>query len=199
MPSLPPAWRACRFGAGRSQSEGVPGRATRGCAPPALRSRSGSAPTRRGAITPATSGACATAGPNVTLKLAVSADGKVGAAGRKPLAITGAETRARVHLLRAQSDAIMVGIGTVLADDPLLTCRLPGMENAFAGYASCSTARCAYRRRRGSLQTARETPVWAVCGPQAPACGGAGVAGARRGSACTPRSEMPAVSISRPC
>ncbi len=65
--------------------------------------------------------------PQVTLKLAISADGKVGAAGRRPVAITGAEARDRVHLLRAQSDAIMVGIGTVLADDPMLTCRLPGM------------------------------------------------------------------------
>jgi diaminohydroxyphosphoribosylaminopyrimidine deaminase / 5-amino-6-(5-phosphoribosylamino)uracil reductase len=65
--------------------------------------------------------------PLVTLKLAVSADGKAGSAGRRPLAITGAPARARAHLLRAQHDAILVGIGTVLADDPELTCRLPGM------------------------------------------------------------------------
>ena len=66
--------------------------------------------------------------PQVILKLAVSADDKIGAAGRKPVAITGEAARTRVHLLRAQCDAILVGIGTVLADDPLLTCRLPGME-----------------------------------------------------------------------
>ena len=71
--------------------------------------------------------------PHVMLKLAISADGKVGAAGRKPLAITGPGVRDRVHLLRAQSDAIMVGIGTALADDPLLTCRLPGMARILAG------------------------------------------------------------------
>src|SRR5579864_2671787 len=65
--------------------------------------------------------------PQVMLKLAISADGKAGAAGRRPLAITGERVRDRVHLLRAQSDAIMIGIGTALADDPLLTCRLPGM------------------------------------------------------------------------
>src|ERR1700691_4741334 len=66
--------------------------------------------------------------PNVMLKLAISADGKAAAAGRRPVAITGEAVRDRVHLLRAESDAIMIGIGTVLADDPLLTCRLPGME-----------------------------------------------------------------------
>ena len=65
--------------------------------------------------------------PHVMLKLAVSADGKAGASGRRPLAITGEAARDRVHLLRAQSDAIMIGVGTALADDPMLTCRLSGM------------------------------------------------------------------------
>ncbi len=65
--------------------------------------------------------------PEVTLKLAISADGKAGLAGRRPVAITGERASDRVHLLRAMNDAIVVGIGTVLADDPLLTCRLPGM------------------------------------------------------------------------
>jgi diaminohydroxyphosphoribosylaminopyrimidine deaminase / 5-amino-6-(5-phosphoribosylamino)uracil reductase len=67
--------------------------------------------------------------PHVMLKLAISADGKVASAGRQPVAITGGRVRDRVHLLRAQSDAIMIGIGTALADDPILTCRLPGMAN----------------------------------------------------------------------
>src|SRR5258708_4438553 len=66
--------------------------------------------------------------PHVILKLAVRSDDKIGAAGRKPVTISGEAAKARVHLLRAQSDAILVGIGTVLADDPMLTCRLPGME-----------------------------------------------------------------------
>ena len=65
--------------------------------------------------------------PHVMLKLAVSADGKAGAAGRRPAPITGEAVRDRVHLMRAESDAIMIGIGTALADDPMLTCRLPGM------------------------------------------------------------------------
>jgi len=66
--------------------------------------------------------------PHIMLKLALSADGKVGLPGRKPVALTGEPARARVFQMRAQSDAIMVGIGTVLADNPHLTCRLPGME-----------------------------------------------------------------------
>jgi diaminohydroxyphosphoribosylaminopyrimidine deaminase / 5-amino-6-(5-phosphoribosylamino)uracil reductase len=65
--------------------------------------------------------------PHVILKLAVSPDDKIAAAGHQPVAVTGEASRSRVHLLRAQCDAVLVGIGTVLADDPLLTCRLPGM------------------------------------------------------------------------
>ncbi len=71
--------------------------------------------------------------PHVMLKLAVSADGKAGLAGRRPVAITGEPARERVHLMRAMSDAVLTGIGTALADDPLLTCRLPGMAQRLAG------------------------------------------------------------------
>ena len=67
--------------------------------------------------------------PQVNLKLAVSADGKAGLAGRRPTPITGEPARARVHLMRAMSDAVLTGIGTALSDDPLLTCRLPGMAD----------------------------------------------------------------------
>jgi diaminohydroxyphosphoribosylaminopyrimidine deaminase / 5-amino-6-(5-phosphoribosylamino)uracil reductase len=99
--------------------------------------------------------------PQVMLKLAISADGKAGAAGRKSLAITGERVHDRVHLLRAQSDAIMVGIGTATADDPLLTCRLPGM-------AARSPVRIvldsALRLPPGSrlASTAKEVPVWVI-------------------------------------
>lgn len=65
--------------------------------------------------------------PHIMLKLAVSADGKAGLSGRLPAAITGEAARRRVHLMRATHDAVLTGIGTVLADDPQLTCRLPGM------------------------------------------------------------------------
>lgn len=67
--------------------------------------------------------------PHIVLKIAVSADGKTGLAGRKPARISGPVSMAEAHILRATSDAIMVGSGTVLADNPKLDCRLPGMEN----------------------------------------------------------------------
>ncbi|TPP10654.1 bifunctional diaminohydroxyphosphoribosylaminopyrimidine deaminase/5-amino-6-(5-phosphoribosylamino)uracil reductase RibD [Rhizobium glycinendophyticum] len=68
--------------------------------------------------------------PQVTLKLAVSSDGMLGKLGAGQIAITGFESKEEVHRLRAASDAILVGIGTALADDPELTVRLPGMEGA---------------------------------------------------------------------
>ena len=105
--------------------------------------------------------------PHVLLKLAASADGKAGAAGRKPVAITGEKARERVHLLRAHCDAITVGIGTALADDPILTCRLPGM----AGYSPVRVVLDGMLRLPlGSrlVRSAREVPLWVVTAPQAP-------------------------------
>jgi diaminohydroxyphosphoribosylaminopyrimidine deaminase / 5-amino-6-(5-phosphoribosylamino)uracil reductase len=105
--------------------------------------------------------------PHVLLKLAISADGKAGAAGRKPVAITGEAASERVHLLRAQSDAIMVGIGTALADDPMLTCRLPGMmKYSPVRIVADSMLRLPLRSRL--VKSAYEIPVWAVAGMRAP-------------------------------
>ena len=105
--------------------------------------------------------------PHVLLKLAMAADGKAGAAGRQPVAITGEAVRDRVHLFRAQSDAIMIGVGAALADDPLLTCRLPGMEKDLPiRVVLDSTLRLPLGSRL--VQTAREVPVWAIAGMNAP-------------------------------
>ncbi len=65
----------------------------------------------------------------VTLKLAVSKDGMIGRKGAGQVAITGPLSRAQVHTLRAEMDAILVGIGTAIADDPELTVRLEGLED----------------------------------------------------------------------
>jgi diaminohydroxyphosphoribosylaminopyrimidine deaminase / 5-amino-6-(5-phosphoribosylamino)uracil reductase len=106
--------------------------------------------------------------PHILLKLAVSADGKVGLAGRKPVAITGEAARTRVHLIRAMNDAILIGIGTALADDPQLTCRLPGM----AGRSPVRVVLDPALRLpvTGALvRSATETPVWVIAGEGAPA------------------------------
>jgi diaminohydroxyphosphoribosylaminopyrimidine deaminase/5-amino-6-(5-phosphoribosylamino)uracil reductase len=101
--------------------------------------------------------------PHVILKLAVSADGKAGLAGRRPAVITGEAARERVHLMRATSDAALTGIGTVLADDPRLTCRLPGM-------AAWSPVRVVLDRSlrlpldSQLVTSARETPLWVLAG-----------------------------------
>src|SRR6185503_11482203 len=99
--------------------------------------------------------------PHVILKLAVSADDKIGAAGHKPVAITGEAAKTRVHLLRAQCDAILVGIGTVLADDPVLTCRLPGMDVRSPVRVVVDRA----LRLPGTsrlVHSARQTPLWVM-------------------------------------
>jgi diaminohydroxyphosphoribosylaminopyrimidine deaminase/5-amino-6-(5-phosphoribosylamino)uracil reductase len=118
--------------------------------------------------------------PHVILKLAVSADDKIGAAGHKPVAITGEAARSRVHLLRAQCDAILVGISTVLADDPLLNCRLPGMEVRSPVRLVLDRA----LRIPGTsrlVQSARETPLLVITSDlsEAPAAMKLGAAGAQ--------------------
>jgi diaminohydroxyphosphoribosylaminopyrimidine deaminase/5-amino-6-(5-phosphoribosylamino)uracil reductase len=134
--------------------------------------------------------------PHVILKLAVSADDKIAANGRRPVAITGEAARTRVHLLRAQSDAILVGIGTVKADDPLLTCRLPGM-------AARSPVRVVLDRAlrlpgdSRLVHSARETPLWVTTSDmaEAPAAVKLGAAGAQviRVAAGAEGLDLPAV------
>jgi diaminohydroxyphosphoribosylaminopyrimidine deaminase / 5-amino-6-(5-phosphoribosylamino)uracil reductase len=118
--------------------------------------------------------------PHVILKLAVSSDHKIAGAAGKTVSITGEAARTRVHLLRAQSDAILVGIGTVLADDPLLTCRLPGMEARSPVRIVLDRA----LRISGSsrlVHSARQTPLWVLTSETVEAAAAArlGAAGAQ--------------------
>jgi diaminohydroxyphosphoribosylaminopyrimidine deaminase / 5-amino-6-(5-phosphoribosylamino)uracil reductase len=104
--------------------------------------------------------------PHVMLKLAVSSDDKAGLAGRKPAPITGAEARARVHMLRAMHDAVVTGIGTVRADDPLLTCRLPGMSDR-SPVRVVLDGKLLLPLTSQLATTAGTTPLWVVCAENA--------------------------------
>jgi diaminohydroxyphosphoribosylaminopyrimidine deaminase/5-amino-6-(5-phosphoribosylamino)uracil reductase len=100
--------------------------------------------------------------PFVRLKLALSLDGAMTDASRRPAWLTGHEARAEVHRLRAGSDAVAVGIGTALADDPQLTVRgfvqprVPPVRVVFD-----TSARLPLTSKL--VRTAREIPVMVVC------------------------------------
>jgi diaminohydroxyphosphoribosylaminopyrimidine deaminase/5-amino-6-(5-phosphoribosylamino)uracil reductase len=98
--------------------------------------------------------------PTVTLKMALSADRKLAGPGGKPVRITGPEATARVHLLRSQSDAVAIGIGTALSDDPLLTVRLPGLSAQPIRVVLDSRLRLPPSSRL--VAGARESPIWVV-------------------------------------
>ncbi len=107
--------------------------------------------------------------PLVTLKLATSLDGRIATRTGASQWLTGEPARARGHWLRATHDAIMIGSGTALADDPALTCRLPGLEDR-------SPVRVVLDRRlrlppaSQLAATAREVPTWLITrSPAAPA------------------------------
>ena len=106
--------------------------------------------------------------PLVTLKLATTLDGKIALKSGESRWITNERSRRAAHLLRAQHDAIMVGIGTALADDPDLTCRLDGIKRSRAvRIVADADARLPPQSKLAS--TARDRAVWLLCASDADA------------------------------
>jgi diaminohydroxyphosphoribosylaminopyrimidine deaminase/5-amino-6-(5-phosphoribosylamino)uracil reductase len=99
--------------------------------------------------------------PLVTLKLASTLDGRIATATGESRWITGQPARRAAHALRGHNDAVMVGVGTVLTDDPDLTCRIPG-------YRTLPTVRVvadSHLRTRLTARLvvhARRTPTWII-------------------------------------
>ena len=106
--------------------------------------------------------------PLVTLKLATSLDGRIATRTGASRWITGEEARQRAHHLRARHDAIMVGSGTALADDPELTCRLPGLEPR-RPVRIVLDGRLRLPPSSRLARTAREAPTWVITRAEADA------------------------------
>jgi diaminohydroxyphosphoribosylaminopyrimidine deaminase/5-amino-6-(5-phosphoribosylamino)uracil reductase len=99
--------------------------------------------------------------PYVTLKWAESADGKVAGPGGRQVWITNEHSTRLVHQLRARCDAILVGINTVLTDDPLLTARGVGTCRVLRRLVLDSHLRCPLDSRL--VRSADESPLTVVC------------------------------------
>jgi diaminohydroxyphosphoribosylaminopyrimidine deaminase/5-amino-6-(5-phosphoribosylamino)uracil reductase len=99
--------------------------------------------------------------PLITLKLASSLDGRIATRTGASRWITGEEARQRAHHLRATHDAIMVGSGTAVADDPELTCRLPGLERR-SPVRIILDGRLRLPPNGRLVRTAREVPTWVL-------------------------------------
>ena len=104
--------------------------------------------------------------PLVTLKLASTLDGRIATRGGESRWITGEAARKAAHALRGRNDAVLVGVGTVLADDPELTCRIPGYRpNPVIRVVADSHLRTSLTSRL--VRTADDSPTWMLIRPDA--------------------------------
>ncbi len=105
--------------------------------------------------------------PYVVLKLAVSADGMIGRRAGERMIISGKAAFEAVQAMRVESDAVMIGIGTVLVDDPRLTVRLPGLQSRSPARIILD-AGARIPLDSNLVGSARELPLIVVVGPSAP-------------------------------
>jgi diaminohydroxyphosphoribosylaminopyrimidine deaminase/5-amino-6-(5-phosphoribosylamino)uracil reductase len=102
--------------------------------------------------------------PLVTLKLASTLDGRIATHAGESQWITGTPARRAAHALRGHADAVLVGVGTVLADDPELTCRIPGFRVApVVRVVVDSHLRTPLTAKL--VRTAHEAPTWFLVRP----------------------------------
>ncbi|WP_428675486.1 bifunctional diaminohydroxyphosphoribosylaminopyrimidine deaminase/5-amino-6-(5-phosphoribosylamino)uracil reductase RibD [Reyranella sp.] len=106
--------------------------------------------------------------PLFHLKMATSLDGRIATASGESKWITGAAARADGQRLRATHDAILVGANTVAADDPELTCRLPGLER-YSPVRIVLDSKARMSPGSKLALSADRTPVWLLCTRDAPA------------------------------
>lgn len=99
--------------------------------------------------------------PLVTLKLATTLDGKIATGTGESQWITGPEARRMAHILRGQHDAVLAGVGTVVADDPELSCRIPGFR-AFSLTRVIIDSHLRTPLISKLAKTAKEAPLWLV-------------------------------------
>jgi diaminohydroxyphosphoribosylaminopyrimidine deaminase/5-amino-6-(5-phosphoribosylamino)uracil reductase len=99
--------------------------------------------------------------PLVTLKLATTLDGRLATHAGESRWITGEAARARAHLLRTEHDAVMVGSNTVLIDDPVLDCRLPGLAHR-SPVRIIADSRLRLPLTARVVADARRVPTWIV-------------------------------------
>ncbi len=99
--------------------------------------------------------------PLLTLKLATTLDGRIATKGGESQWITGAGARRLGHALRARHDAVLVGVGTVQADDPALTCRIPSYRKG-PNLRIVFDSHLRTPLMANVVATAREHPTWIV-------------------------------------
>lgn len=126
--------------------------------------------------------------PMVTLKLATTLDGRIATRNGESKWITGAPARLAAHGLRGRHDAVLVGAGTALADDPDLTCRIPGYaRRPVVRVVADSHLRLSLTARL--VATARAAPTWVLVAPGHDAARGAALREAGVELIEVPRSE----------